>query len=714
MRTHRVMKETMKKVSGTFLLRAALPVSQGQKKVPDTFFRMLAFLFLVTLLPCALHADPAAQGPAGPYSAADQTRARAEDPRESTAPVTLDDIVVEAEREGRTHTDTSLSRIERDEIPGSISKSVADALERDPSVFMFRNSRGERGISFRGFDQRQVLVLLDGVPLYNAYDRVLDLGKIPLGPVEHITLVKGAGSVAYGPNGLGGAINITTRRPGEGPLFEGEFASSPRDEAYRLRIGSDVQLKSFGCHVDFGAVTEDGFRLSDRFTASRNEDGGERNNSDTKQFNISGKLSWDASKDHRFQAGGFYLRGRWGVPPDVFTSNPRFWRWDPWEDVSAHVGHEGSYGAFTMDEMLYLNYNVNELNSFDDGSYSTQDTPMAFQSRHQDTTMGVTLRPAYALDRFPLLGGKAYARAWVGARYDRHADRPAPGEPEKTFSVYTLTVAPEVEVQPWERVSLIAGLQADLEIPEEIEGFDPDNTYHVGPMFQVFCRPTAPVFLKLQATQRARFPTLKERYSSTLVGRSPNPDLEPETAWNFGLDAGYEKGAVRIVAGGFFSDVTDLIELSVRPGGGEQIDNLGGVQYAGAETLFEWALGRGIALNANYAFLHYDREGSGEGRLPYRPSHRGSVGLTYAWKELLDASTRVWAVSGQDFQDPDTGRWGRLGAYSVWDAFLRVRPIRNLSVWLHVENLLDADYQNAYGFPEPGRTFWVGIRGHVG
>jgi len=71
-------------------------------------------------------------------------------------------------------------------------------------------------------------------------------------------------------------------------------------------------------------------------------------------------------------------------------------------------------------------------------------------------------------------------------------------------------------------------------------------------------------------------------------------------------------------------------------------------------------------------------------------------------------------VSGQDFQDPDTGRWGRLGAYAQWDAFLRVHPIRNLSFWLNVENLLDADYQNAYGFPEPGRTFWIGLRGHVG
>jgi iron complex outermembrane receptor protein len=678
-------------------------------------FRILAFLLLVAPLPGLVHAGAGEEAVAPGNPAADQTKPDPEYKWQQTASVTLDDIVVEAERAGPAPTDTSLTRIEREEVNGSISKSVADALRNDPSVFTFGNTRGERGISFRGFEQGQVLVLMDGVPLYHAYDRGLDLGKIPLGPVDHITLVKGAGSVAYGPNGLGGAINITTRRPGEGPLAEAEFAASPEDDAYRFRLGSDMRVKSFAYHIDFGGVTEDGYPLSDRFSPTPNEDGGSRNNSDTENFHVSGKVSWDASRNHRLQTGGFFLRGNWGVPPDVFAMNPRFWRWDPWEDVNAHVGHTGQYGAFSMDEFIYLNYNTNELDSYDDDTYSTQDTEKAFQSRHEDSTLGFTLRPSYAFDRLPLVGEGASARAWLGLRRDRHEEDPTLEEPEAAFSVTTLTLAPEVELEPWQKVSFLAGLQADIEIPEEIEGFDPHAPYHVGPMFQISFRPTEPVFVKFQANQRARFPTLKERYSSTLLGRIPNPDLEPETAWNFGFDAGYEKGAVQGAAGAFFSDVTDLIEQTVPPGGGEErIENLGGVQYVGAETLLEWALGWGFRLSASYAFLDYDRGDAEEARLPYRPAHNGSVALAYAWRNLVDCSTTVRAVSGQDFQDPDTGRWGRLGAYSVWDGFVRVSPIPNLSLWLHAENLLDADYQSAYGFPETGRTFWIGIRGHVG
>jgi iron complex outermembrane receptor protein len=681
---------------------------------PFSLSSLIQLSFLALLMLSALNTDAWPEESAGAHPLSDPTDVHPQETLLETASVTLDDIVVMAEREGRAHTDTSLSRIDRKKINGSVSKSVADALQRDPSVFIFRNGRGERGISFRGFDQRQVLVLMDGVPLYNAYDRVLDLGKIPMAPVSHITLVKGAGSVAYGPNGLGGAINITTRRPGEGPMFEGDFAASPEDDAYRLRAGSDLKWKSLAYHLDFGAVTEEGYHLSRRFDPAPNEDGGRRNNSDTRHFHVSGKAAWDASTTHRFQAGGFFLRGRWGVPPDVFASNPRFWRWDPWENVNAHLGHSGRYGAFSMDEKLYLNYNINELDSYDDHTYSTQNTPRAFRSRHEDSTLGVTLRPAYVFDSLPLLGCPAHSRTWVGARYDRHEERPNRDAPKISFSVYTLTLAPEIEIAPWERFAFIAGLQADMEIPEEIEGFNPDTTSHVGPMFQIFYRPAEPVFLKVQATQRARFPTLKERYSSTLGGRSPNPDLEPEEAWNLGLDAGYEKGGVRIVAGAFFSDVSDLIEQKVVAGGNEQIDNLGGVEYLGAETLFEWSLGRGFLLHANYAFLHYERDEAGEDRLPYRPAHKGSAGVSYAGSGWLEASTMVRAVSRQDFQDPDTGRWGRLGAFAVWDAFLEVRPIPNLALWLQVENLLDMDYQQAYGFPEPGRTFWLGLRGHVG
>ena len=680
----------------------------ARRKTHRTPFLLLAALLLAP--PMAGAAEEEARPSTGQPDARPPSLARSDGAApDPAASFHLDDLVVEADRDDALQPGLSVRKIARDEVEAPLSRSVAEALEEDASVFRFRNARGEQGILLRGFEQRQLLILLDGVPLYNAYDRVLDLGRIPLGPADHITLVKGAGSVAYGPNGLGGAVNITTRRPGEGALAEAEAAFAPEDERFRFRMGSDQKIGPAAYHVEFGALSDDGFLLSRRFDGAPNEPGGRRENSDATDFHVSGKVAWDPSPAHRVHAGGFYVKSARGVPPHAYTVNPRYWRWTDWEDLSLHAGHGGRYGAFTLEETLYANLNRNQLDSYDDDAYSTQTTPRAFRSRHEDLTLGATLRPALELEDLPGLG-RTTVRAWLGGRYDRHDETPDVGLAESTFAVYTITLAPEVEMAPWKRLSVLLGLQADVELPERIEGFDPESNTHVGPMAQLVLRPADALSFTLQANRRARFPTLKERYSSTLGGRLPNPFLAPEKAWNLGLDARYGRGPLRVTAGGFYSDVSDLIVETVPPGGGQRIDNQGKVRYMGAETLVEWTPLEGLLLAAEYAFLHWERrETAVVDRLPYRPAHKGIVRARYTWR-VLTLSSRLRAVSGQDFQDLDTGRWGRLGAYAVWDATIRYRPFDRLSLWASVQNILDANYQTAYGFPEPGGTLWIGAR----
>ncbi len=627
-------------------------------------------------------------------------------------PVLLDELVVRAERDEPEPREPSLAGVDRGEIENALTETVAGSLEGVNGIFRFRNARGDQGIVLRGFDQRQVLVLLDGVPLYNAYDRVLDLGRIPLGPVDHVTVVKGAGSVAYGPNGLGGAINITTRRPGDGPLLEAEGAASPEDASYLFRMGSDLSFRPFSSHLDFGIAGEGGYHLSDRFDPARNENGGRRENSDAEHLHLGGKIAWDPSPGQRLQVGGYFFRGEWGVPPEAYTERPRYWRWSLWKDLSLHVDHAGRYGRFSMEEQAYANLNTTELDSYDDASYTSQTGRRAFHSRQEDATFGATLRPSLSMHLLAP-GRGAWVRAWLGARYDRHEERPAPGGPKRTFSVYTLTLAPEIEIHPHPRLSLIAGLQADLELPGRVEGFDPDETFHVGPRVQARYHPGQAFFVSLQANRRARFPTLKERYSSTVTGRVPNPSLQPEKAWNVGLDAGYEKERFRLTAGLFFSDVSDLIEETLLPSGDRRIDNQGKVRYTGAEASVDWIPLEGLRLQARYAFLHWHRMDAPDDHLPRRPAHTGTAALSYQGGDRWSVSTTLRAVSGRDAQDPDTGSWGRLDPYVLWDLLLLVRPLEKVSLWFRVENLLDTDYETEYGFPEPGRTFWVGIKTHI-
>ena len=56
-------------------------------------------------------------------------------------------------------------------------------------------------------------MFLDGVPLYVPYDGYVDFGRFTTFDLARIEVASGAASLLYGPNILGGAINLISRRP---------------------------------------------------------------------------------------------------------------------------------------------------------------------------------------------------------------------------------------------------------------------------------------------------------------------------------------------------------------------------------------------------------------------------------------------------------------------------------------------------------------------
>ena len=72
---------------------------------------------------------------------------------------------------------------------------------------------GYNYLSIRGFDQRRVSVMINGVPQNDPEDHNVYWVDFPdlLGDVEDIQVQRGAGSAFYGPPAIGGSINIITR-----------------------------------------------------------------------------------------------------------------------------------------------------------------------------------------------------------------------------------------------------------------------------------------------------------------------------------------------------------------------------------------------------------------------------------------------------------------------------------------------------------------------
>ncbi|WP_258224084.1 TonB-dependent receptor plug domain-containing protein, partial [Stenotrophomonas sp. HMWF003] len=113
------------------------------------------------------------------------------------------------------------SIVESQRIAESGATSVRDVLRQIPGV-QVQESNGTGGsdvslnVGVRGLTSRlspRSYVLMDGVPMsYAPYGQPqLSLAPVALGNLESVDVVRGAGSVRYGPQNVGGIINFVTR-----------------------------------------------------------------------------------------------------------------------------------------------------------------------------------------------------------------------------------------------------------------------------------------------------------------------------------------------------------------------------------------------------------------------------------------------------------------------------------------------------------------------
>jgi Fe(3+) dicitrate transport protein len=111
--------------------------------------------------------------------------------------------------------------IDRKQIEESGSSNVRDVLRQIPGV-QVQDSNGTGGsdislnVGVRGLAARlspRSVIMLDGVSLaYAPYGQTaLSLAPLSLGNIETVDVVRGAGSVRYGPQNVGGIINFVTR-----------------------------------------------------------------------------------------------------------------------------------------------------------------------------------------------------------------------------------------------------------------------------------------------------------------------------------------------------------------------------------------------------------------------------------------------------------------------------------------------------------------------
>ncbi len=206
-------------------------------------------------------------------------------------------IIVTAVRAKERQTPATFSSVRREEIQQRYTfQDIPLLLAELPSTTYYSesgNGIGYNYITIRGFDQRRLSVMINGIPQNDPEDHNVYWLDFPdlLASTEDIQVQRGAGSAFYGPPAIGGSVNLVTSSFSLTPKFSFEAGrGSYNTERFSLGANSGLvsnryvmfgrlsRLKSSGYRdqswSDFSAYFLGAIRYDERMTTQINLYGG--------------------------------------------------------------------------------------------------------------------------------------------------------------------------------------------------------------------------------------------------------------------------------------------------------------------------------------------------------------------------------------------------------------------------------------------------------
>jgi vitamin B12 transporter len=173
------------------------------------------------------------------------------------ANVALKDVVVTSNRVPTPLNDVlaDVTVIDRATLDLAGQSSLRDLLGQQPGV-QYSTTGGYRSttsIFLRGASNSQALILVDGVRVGSATAGGAALENIPVERIERIEILRGAASALYGPDAVGGVIQIFTREPTGTPQFT---ANAGVGSDGQRQAGASVRGSSGTIGYSLGLSTE--------------------------------------------------------------------------------------------------------------------------------------------------------------------------------------------------------------------------------------------------------------------------------------------------------------------------------------------------------------------------------------------------------------------------------------------------------------------------
>lgn len=579
------------------------------------------------------------------------------------------------------HLSQTVSVVNRERIEQAMQPSLLPVLtEQVPGLFV--TSRGVMGygvsggaagsISLRGLSgsTARLMVMIDGHPQYagifghpiaDAYQSFL---------AERVEVLRGPASVLYGSNAMGGVVNIVTRKMQEEGVRTdvrvgyGSYNTLETELTGRIRRG----------------------RFSGVLSGSYNRTDGHRADVGFEQYGGYARLGYEVADHWNLRADVDVTRFNASCPGPVSA---------PLVDADQRITRgvtsmavENSYEKTSGAVSFFYNWGHHRIN--DGYTPSAGEGPQDYRFLSRDNMMGISVYQSAQLFR-----GNRLTLGFDWFRYGGHAwNEYVSGEKAGTAS--DLVDKRENEFAGYADLRQDVGSRLTFNAGLRVDHHSRVGTEWVPQAGVAFHLPHA-VELKASASKGFRYPILREMY----MFPPQNPDLQPESMWNYELAFSQRLMDGRLTYGVnlFYIDGKNLIQTLPNPDGSGMLNrNSGEIENAGVEVQAAWRIGRRWSVDGNYSYLHM------ENPVVAAPEHKLYAGACFM-QGRWTLSTGLQYIAGLYTQTDPV----QTEDFVLWNLRASYRPVRRLTVWVRGENLLAQSYEINAGYPMPRATVMAGL-----
>lgn len=546
-------------------------------------------------------------------------------------------IIVTATRSEKEVKDLSLSVnvLTREEIEFAVANSATEILNILPGVFVQKTGQfGRSDLVIRGLGDngRRILILVDGRPEKMGLFGCTITHSLPLDNVERIEVIRGPLSIPYGTDALGGVVNIITRKIEKG--FESDILSSYGSfdtKIFRLRHGGNFK------NLDYYLIFD------------RRSSGGHLPNSSYNGKDFSARLGYKINKNFDFYFTGKYFDG-YKEEPLRSTDSPNLISnlWNDYERGSIDLNFEGKWAKGSLFLKLYRNFGEHV---FSDGWHS------------KDFTDGATIQSSRKISALnELIFGSEYKNE---GGESLNSPKGEWKRKEYAFFIYDQHVLSS-------RFILNFGARYHI---DEVSG--EELSPHAGIVFRIGKRTN----LRGSISKGFRTPKINELY----MFPSSNKNLRAERAWNYEVGLNQNFGEfLKFELSTFLMKGENVIQLTrvLTPPPLFRFENTGKFKFKGVELSINTKVLERLSFDFSYSYLDPGELTLGRAM--------DKLDLVFRYKVNRFTLTANSQYVGRYYAD--NNRKSRIDDYFVTNLFAGFEVIKDLRLFLKIENIFDRNY----------------------